>query len=593
MSLPLPTITIDKQTPIISFPSTFVTAATYDVSYNLVPATINNNVQTLSYNVIDSVPANNVVNISILYNNTNTIGGSNSGTIQYLPPQSNNLQEISYEIITPTYEGFLNSISFQQLNANILTNYYIVSVQSNTHKVYINSTYSTYSSPGGMSNNYSNSISSYLEFPNFSQAILSTIVDDIYISNISIALSYPGTGVTRYFACDLVVTDTITGLPPVNLTNNPLSSIQLPNGVSGGALYMYNFPCNVILTESQLANATLVIKSGSNAAYYPSTNGNMYIEINYISILTSKCSIVSIPSNIATFQNFDLTDFAVLMHPAHSYTISLWLLGNITKNVSGYEIYSGNGTICATNGTTPYIYGTIKQGVPITTISNIATPLYFNSVGKFKIDASCIKTLNYKANSKTSNTIVVAREVPKITFSQNLNLTCVYNVEFVLPIPLATVNNNIQNISYSLVSADDDESKTTVATINQEGTQLLINSVGTFRIKASVIETTNLDFSHASALSKIITITKATPSITFNSTTFQTTVPYLKNYKYQIVGVSTTNTDIPAPILSYSSSDTTVATISDNTFTTIKTGNFYIYVSLYTKLIYLCYLCIK
>ena len=580
LSLPLPTITIDKQTPIISFPSTFVTAATYDVPYNLVPATINNKVQTLSYNVIDSVPANNVVNISTIYNNTNTVGGSNSGTIQYSPPQSNNLQKISYGIITPTYEGFLNSISFQQLNANILTNYYIVSVQSNTHKVYINSIYSTYSSPGGMSNNYSNSISSYLEFPNFSQAILSTIVDDIYISNISIALSYPlNNGDTSSFACDLVVTDTITGLPPVNLTNNQLSSIQLPNGVSGGALYMYNFPCNVILTESQLETATLVINSASNAAYYPSTNGNMYIEINYISILTSKCSIVSIPANVTTPQNFDLTDFAVLMHPAHSYTISLWLLGNITKNVSGYDIYSGNGTVCATNDSTPYIYGTIKHGVPITTISEITKHLYFNGLGTFNIKASCNSTPNYHANSKISNKVVIAGEVPSITFSQNLNLTCVYNVEFVLPIPLATVNNNIQNISYSLVSADDDESKTTVATINQEGTQLLINSVGTFRIKASVIETTNLDFSKAQGLSKIITITKATPSITFNSTTFQTTVPYLKNYKYQIVGVSTTNTDIPAPILSYSSSDTTVATISDNTFTTIKTGNFYIYVS--------------
>lgn len=579
LSLPLPTITIDKQTPIISFPYTFVTAATYDVPYNLVPATINNNVQTLSYNVIDSVPANNVVNISILYNNTNTIGGSNSGTIQYLPPQSNNLQEISYEIITPTYEGFLNSISFQQLNANILTNYYIVSVQSYTHNIAINSTYSTYSNPDGRSlyNAYPNP--AYPTFPNFSQAILSTIVDDIYISNISIALSYPGTGVTSYFACDLVVTDTITGLP-VNLTNNPLSSFSLPTNFWGGGYFMYNFPCNVILTESQLETATLVINSASNASYFPSNDGNnMYIEINYISILTSKCSIVSIPSNVTTPQNFDLTDFAVLMHPAHSYTISLWLLGNITQNVSGYEIYSGNGTVCVTNDSTPYIYGTIKQGVPITTISNIAAPIYFNGLGTFNIKASCNSTPNYHANSKISNKVVIAGEVPSITFSQNLNLTCVYNVEFVLPIPLATVNNNIQNISYSLVSADDDESKTTVATINPEGTQLLINSVGTFKIKASVIETTSLDFSKAQGLSKIITITKATPSITFNSTTFQTTVPYLKNYKYQIVGVSTTNTDIPAPILSYSSSDTTVATISDNTFTTIKTGNFYIYVS--------------
>ena len=583
LSLPLPIIKIDKQTPIISFPSTFVTAATYDVSYNLVSAIINNTIQTLSYGVVNSVPNNNVINISTIYNNTNTVGGSNSGTVQYSQSQSSNLQTISYGIITPTYEGLLNSIYFQQLNASIPTNYYIVSVQSNTHNVNINYTYSTYSSPGGMSlyDTYPNP--NYHAFPTFSTAILSTIVDDVYISNISIALSYPGPGVTSYFACDLVATDTITG-NPVNLTNNPLSSFSMPTGSFGGGNFMYNFSCNVILTESQLETATLVINSGSNALFYPSNNGNMYIEINYISILTSKCSIVSIPANVTTPQNVDLSDFSVMMHPAHSYTISLWLLGNITQNVSGYDIYSGNGTVCVTNGSTPYIYGTIKQGIPITTVANIATPLYFNSVGKFNINASCISTSNYNANNITSKKIVVAREVPTITFSKNLILVtpCVYSLGFALPIPtpIATVNNNIQNISYLIVNAIDGESASTVAKINPEGTQLLINSVGTFKIDASVQETTSLDFSLKSALSIPIVISPATPQIIFGPT-FIKQIPYLKNYTYQIVGVTTTNTDNPELVLSYSINDkyTDIATISGNTVTIISAGNFYINVS--------------
>ena len=589
LSLPLPIIKIDKQTPIISFPSTFVTAATYDVSYNIVPATINNTIQKLSYNVVNSVPNNNVINISTIYNNTNTVGGSNSGTVQYSQSQSSNLQTISYGIITPTYEGLLNSISFQQLNASIPKNYYIVSVQSNTHNVNINSTYSTYSSPGGRSlyNAYPNPNPNpnYPAFPDFSTAILSTIVDDIYINNISIALSYPLIiEDTSIFACDLVVTDTITG-NPVNLTNNPLSYFSIPtNSLTGGGNFMYNFSCNVILTESQLETATLVINSGSNASYYPSNNGNMYIEINYISILTSKCSIVSIPANVTTPQNFDLSDFSVMMHPAHSYTISLWLLGNITQNVSGYDIYSGNGTVCVTNGSTPYIYGTIKQGIPITTVANIATPLYFNSVGKFNINASCISTSNYNANNITSKKIVVAREVPTITFSKNLILVTpsVYSLGFALPIPtpIATVNNNIQNISYSIVSAIDGESASTVAKINPEGTQLLINSVGTFKIDASVQETTSLDFSPNSALSIPIVISPATPQIIFGPT-FIKQIPYLKNYTYQIVGVTTTNTDNPALALSYSINVkyTDIATISGNTVTIISAGSFYINVS--------------
>jgi hypothetical protein len=272
------------------------------------------------------------------------------------------------------------------------------------------------------------------------------------------------------------------------------------------------------------------------------------------------------------------------MHPAHSYTISLWLLGNITQNVSGYDIYSGNGTVCVTNGSTPYIYGTIKQGIPITTVANIATPLYFNSVGKFNINASCISTLNYKANNITSKKIVVAREVPTITFSKNLILVtpCVYSLGFALPIPtpIATVNNNIQNISYLIVNAIDGESASTVAKINPEGTQLLINSVGTFKIDASVQETTSLDFSQKSALSIPIVISPATPQIIFGPT-FIKQIPYLKNYTYQIVGVTTTNTDNPALALSYSINDkyTDIATISGNTVTIISAGNFYINVS--------------
>jgi hypothetical protein len=607
LSSPLPIITIDKQTPIIKFsytlPKPFVTAATYDVSYNLVPATINNDVQTLSYTVVNSVPHNNVVNISTIYDNTNTnTGGANSGTVQYSPAQSNNLQKISYGIIKKpklTYEGLLNNISFQQLNANILKNYYIVSVQSDTHNVSINSTYSTYITPGGMSSSSYSPNPNYPSFPDFSTAILSTPKDDVYINNISIALAYPASvGITNYFACDLVVKDTIAGLPPVNLTNNAPTSITLPLGVSGGAIYTYNISCNVILTETQLANATLVIKSGSNASYYLSTttdptngttNSTMYITVNYISILTSKCSIISIPANITTPQNFDLTGFSVMMNPEHSYTISLWLLGHITQNVSGYDIYSGSGTVCATNGSTPYIYGTISQGIPITTVTvanNIPTPFYFNSLGKFYINASCSSTSNYYAKTVTSNKVVIASEIPVITFSKSLinSITYAYNLNYPLPQPIATVNNNIQNISYSIVSAIDDESASTVAKINPEGTQLLINSVGTFKIKASVIETTSLDFSQAEGVSIPIVISPATPQVVFGST-FIKQVTYFKqsinspNSTYQILGVSTTNTDDPAIALSYSSSDTTVATISGNVVSMVSVGNFYINVS--------------
>ena len=572
-----PTITINKQNPTITFPSNFVTSVLNDLPYLIVPATVNNNIQTLSYSIVNSIPANNVVNISKIYDNTNT--GDNSSNIQYSPVNSNTLSKISYEIITPSDEGILKSISFQQVNANIPQNYYIVSIYSDSHNIDINSTYSTYNNPDGRSLNNSVPTPSYPAFPNFSSDIMSSIVDDIYVNNISIALAYPASvGATSYFACDLFTNDTVTGLP-VNITNNQLIPIQIISGVSGGTLYMYKFSCNVILTEKQLATSTLVVKNGSTASFYPSVNGSMYIEINYISILKNKCSIVSIPASTTTVQNFDLKDFSILMHPVHSYTISLWLLGTIIKNNSGYNIYSGNGTICSTSTATPYIYGTMLQNIPITTITDISKPIYFDDVGTFNISVSCNSSLNYNASNIISKKIVVAEEVPIITFSKNLNIMAIYNVVFSLPNSIATVNNNIQNIFYSLVNTDDGITPSTVATINTEGTEIKINRIGTFKIKASVIESANLDFSDASALSDIITINKATPSIIF-SNTFIKQVTYLKNYTYQIVGVSTTNTDTSSSsILSYSSTNTSVATISGTTVTILGVGSFNINVT--------------
>jgi hypothetical protein len=247
--------------------------------------------------------------------------------------------------------------------------------------------------------------------------------------------------------------------------------------------------------------------------------------------------------------------------------------------------------VCSTNGSTPYIYGTISQGIPITTVTfaNIATPLppfYFNIVGKFNINASCSSTLNYTANNIDSKKVVIATEVPVITFSKSLinGITYAYNLNYPLPQPIATVNNNIQNISYSIVSAIDGESASTVATINPEGTQLLINSVGTFKIKASVKETTSLDFSPAEGVSIPIVISPATPQVIFGST-FMKQVTYFKqsinspNSTYQILGVSTTNTDNPAIALSYSSDTPSVATISGNVVSMVSAGNFKIYVS--------------
>ena len=91
---------------------------------------------------------------------------------------------------------------------------------------------------------------------------------------------------------------------------------------------MYTFPCNVILTETQLSTASLVINSNSNASFYPSNNGNMYIQINYIPILTNKSSIISIPGYNKIKNENDFVGFFCLYYVGTSTTSTkgkLWV----------------------------------------------------------------------------------------------------------------------------------------------------------------------------------------------------------------------------------------------------------------------------
>jgi hypothetical protein len=171
--------------------------------------------------------------------------------------------------------------------------------------------------------------------------------------------------------------------------------------------------------------------------------------------------------------------------------------------------------------------------------------------------------------------------------------------------PIASITNNkVQSLTYSIVETDGD-TPSNIASISPDGTSLTTNSVGSFQIFATPIFATptavaNGDYGKQGKASETIKIESATPTVitfpTLPSTfTYGNTypIPYTTTPPYPIV---TSNTDTaPGPAITYSSSNTAIATISvsvtclpntaissinGTTITIVGVGNFQIIVTI-------------
>ena len=212
--------------------------------------------------------------------------------------------------------------------------------------------------------------------------------------------------------------------------------------------------------------------------------------------------------------------------------------------------------------------------------------IQINSSGTFQIQAKCNDSSDgYKGVTKISNLITISKKHPVINFlPNNFPLLINYNTDpilFPISAPLATLTYNTgQTITYSIVYIDG-VTPSTIATISFDGSYLVKNSVGSFRILASVSSNTNYDL--LNVLSEIITIQKSTPTITKlptipSSFAYGTVFTIPSDILYAI---TTSNTDTPGPAISYSSSDSSVATISEGMTITINgLGEFQITVTI-------------
>jgi len=227
----------------------------------------------------------------------------------------------------------------------------------------------------------------------------------------------------------------------------------------------------------------------------------------------------------------------------------------------------------------------VASGTSVATLvykSGVTNPsVVIHSVGTFQIQASCLASANlfYSSQTATSDPITISKEIPNIVFntsnfksSYTYKPTTPYTFTSSSPIASITPNNGNQILTYSIV-ATDGVTPSTVATISSIGTgasqiiSLTTNSVGSsFKILATAAATSNGDYGPNSVPSETITIKSGTPTITTFPTlpsTFiygnQYTIPNTTTPPYTII---TTNTDIPGPTITYSSSNTAVATIS-------------------------------
>lgn len=220
----------------------------------------------------------------------------------------------------------------------------------------------------------------------------------------------------------------------------------------------------------------------------------------------------------------------------------------------------------------------VASGTSVATLvykSGVTNPsVVINSVGTFQIQASCLASANafYSPQIATSDPITISKEIPNIVFNTS-NFKSIYTFQptpYPLTNPIASITNNkvqSQSLTYSIVEPDGD-TISNIASIssNANGRSLTTNRTGSFKILATATATANGDYGPNSAPSETITIIPATPTITkFPTLPSQLIygntypIPYTNTPPYTI---TTSNTYIPGPTITYSSSNTAVATIS-------------------------------
>ena len=396
--------------------------------------------------------------------------------------------------------------------------------------------------------------------------------------------------------------DTIQAIPAI--TSFPTAALS-----SQVWVYGQQYP-GIIPTPSSIPTTNTDINPAPNISYSTSDTtiatisgntittvgvGNFQILVTIGATINFSAMTYTYPSLTTYYQTLPATPtitFPTNFNPSGRYGSTYVFVPPVLSNNDPsqsltYSIYPTNSTVATIN---------YAQ-------SSTSPSFVMNSVGSFQIQASCAVSTNgfYSFTNVLSPVITIAYEIPIIVFNAanfNSQYTCQPTTPYTFSaIPIAFITNNtVQALTYSIV-ATDGVTPSNIATISSNGTSLTTNSVGNFQILATA--TANGDYGINNAASETITIISATPTIT----TFPTlsspliygntyTIPFTQAPPYII---TTSNTDIPGPAITYSSTNTSVATISGSvtcssnsaissisgtTITIVGVGNFQISVTI-------------
>lgn len=262
------------------------------------------------------------------------------------------------------------------------------------------------------------------------------------------------------------------------------------------------------------------------------TSGNVSIQATQSAsgdfLTGSTTSVLTINKGTPSITNFAITDASFVFNGTLS-------INNPTTN--------SNGTFSYTSGNTSI--ATVTSGGLVT----------LKNTGNVTITASLSQGDNYVSGSATAN-ILITTGVPTITPTP-ISTTFVKNGTFSIPALTSTSDGNVAYTS----------GNTSIATISGNVATLL--HAGTLSLTAA--QETSGNFVAGSA-TLFFTINKGTPSITnFNTIS----VPYVVDSSYAIIDPSSNSTGL----FTYSSGNTSVATVTNNRFTPISVGSTTITVS--------------
>ena len=227
---------------------------------------------------------------------------------------------------------------------------------------------------------------------------------------------------------------------------------------------------------------------------------------------------------------------------------------NITIKVN--QSITWNQLLSATYGDPPVtLNATANSGLPVTYTSSNATVttvsgnvLTIVGAGTATITASQAGNTNYNAAANVTNTITVNKANQSITWNQPIAAT--YGDA---PVTLTATANSGLPVTYT-------SSNTNVVTVS--GNVLTIVGAGTATITAN--QTGDNNYNAAANVTNTITVNKANQTITWNQ-------PIAATYgDAPVTLTATTNSGLP---VTYTSSNTNVATVNGNTLTIISVGS--------------------